>query len=123
MYCIQDPTPTPETKVVKEAQTESKSKNRILVSHISTAVRSILPFSVSVAGAEVTIRWNNIRGVNELSSASQLIPLVLGLGLLIYVLHGTLRTLYHGFKHALSEDGAENAGTTLLLSIGVRLTF
>ena len=41
----------------------------------AVVVLSIVWFIVSI---ETTIRWNNIRGVNTITSTGQLLPLVLG---------------------------------------------
>ena len=43
--------------------------------------------SVIVAATELTIKWNNIKGVNTLSSAGQMIPFVIGVGALVRILY------------------------------------
>ncbi|KAI0122241.1 hypothetical protein F4814DRAFT_408044 [Daldinia grandis] len=67
---------------------------------------SFVPFAIFVSGAEITLRYNDIRGVNTVNSASQLVPLVLALGLLVHVIGNTLIRLAYGFRHAFDEDAA-----------------
>ncbi|KAI1808629.1 hypothetical protein F4811DRAFT_500140 [Daldinia bambusicola] len=67
---------------------------------------SFLPFAIFVTGAEVTLRYNGIQGVSTVNSASQLVPLVLALGLLVHVIGTTLIRLGHGFRRAFDEDAA-----------------
>lgn len=43
--------------------------------------------SIIVVATELTIRWNRIANVNDVSSAGQLIPYVIGLGVVVRVLH------------------------------------
>ncbi|KAI0844951.1 hypothetical protein F5Y00DRAFT_273435 [Daldinia vernicosa] len=74
--------------------------------HIFLQGWSFLPFAISVSGAEITLRYNDIRGVNTVNSASQLVPLVLALGLLVHVIGNTLARLAYGFRHAFDEDAA-----------------
>jgi hypothetical protein len=38
------------------------------------------PFTLSVVSAEMIIKWNNITGVNDITTAGQLIPLLAGIG-------------------------------------------
>ncbi|KAI1469386.1 uncharacterized protein F4812DRAFT_327902 [Daldinia caldariorum] len=78
--------------------------------HIFLQGWSFLPFVIFVTGAEVTLRYNGIEGVNAVNSASQLIPLVLALGLLVHVIGTTLIRLGRGFRHAFDEDAAAPAG-------------
>ncbi|XXG96430.1 hypothetical protein Hte_002713 [Hypoxylon texense] len=77
--------------------------------HIFLQFWSLIPFAVFVSGAEVTLQYNNIVGVNTVDSASQLIPLVLALGLLVDVISKTLRKLGHGFRHAFDENAEGRA--------------
>ncbi|KAI6081536.1 hypothetical protein F4821DRAFT_25415 [Hypoxylon rubiginosum] len=93
----------------KPKPTENKADSKIatlgdIVQHIYLQFWSLIPFAVFVSGAEVTLRYNNIQGVNTVHSASQLVPLVLALGLLVDVIIKTLRKLSHGFRHAFDEE-------------------
>ncbi|OTB12306.1 hypothetical protein K445DRAFT_321291 [Daldinia sp. EC12] len=74
--------------------------------HIFLQGWSFLPFAIFVTGAEVTLRYNGIQGVNTVNSASQLVPLVLALGLLVHVIGTTLIRLGYGFRQAFDEDAA-----------------
>jgi len=49
-------------------------------------MNTIVASSVAVA-TELTIRWNQITDVRDVSSAGQLIPLVIGAGLIIRVIY------------------------------------
>ncbi|KAI1769142.1 hypothetical protein GGR53DRAFT_528981 [Hypoxylon sp. FL1150] len=66
--------------------------------------RYIFHIMFFVSGAETTLRYNNIQGVDTVNSASQLVPLVYALGLLLQVIIETLRKLTHGFRHAFDAD-------------------
>ena len=41
---------------------------------------------MAIAGIESTIRWNNIADVNNLNSAAQIIPFVIGIGVMVRAL-------------------------------------
>ncbi|KAI1384744.1 uncharacterized protein F4822DRAFT_372048 [Hypoxylon trugodes] len=75
-----------------------------IIQHIYIQGWSVIPFAVFVTGAEITIRYNNIQGVNTVDSASQLVPLVLALGLLVHVMSKTVVKLGYGFRHAFDES-------------------
>ncbi|KAL7626542.1 hypothetical protein AAE478_003314 [Parahypoxylon ruwenzoriense] len=81
-------------------------------SHIYLQAWTLIPFAVFVSGAEMTIRFNNIQGVNTVNSASQLIPLVLALGLLVHVISKMFIKLSYGYRHAFdineTDDAAES---------------
>jgi hypothetical protein len=47
--------------------------------------------SIVVVATELTIKWNHVTGVNTLSSAGQLIPFVIGLGVVVRVLYVWLK--------------------------------
>jgi len=53
-------------------------------------VNSIIVASIVTAATELTIKWNMITGVNDLTSAGQLIPFLIGVALV-------LRVVYVGF--------------------------
>jgi hypothetical protein len=55
-----------------------------LVNNFTTA-------SIVVVATELTIKWNHVTGVNTLSSAGQLIPFVIGLGVVVRVLYVWLK--------------------------------
>ncbi|KAI5843912.1 hypothetical protein DFP73DRAFT_69642 [Morchella snyderi] len=52
-----------------------------------TPAMCIILLFMSAAAVECVIMWNGVHGVNDMFSTGQLIPLVLGLGGLIQVLH------------------------------------
>jgi len=41
---------------------------------------------VAIAGIECTIRWNNIADVNNLKSTAQIVPFVIGVGVMVRAL-------------------------------------
>lgn len=43
-------------------------------------------FIVNVVSTELTLKWNHVEGINELSSIGQIIPLVVGVGSMIAVI-------------------------------------
>jgi hypothetical protein len=55
--------------------------------HIYRTLASLglLIFTYSILSIELTISWNRISGVYDISSTGQIIPLVIGLGLLMSV--------------------------------------
>jgi hypothetical protein len=46
--------------------------------------------ALSILGVELTLVWNSISGVYDISSPGQLIPLAIGIGMLGQVLWGKL---------------------------------
>lgn len=50
-------------------------------------VNNIVTATIVVVATELTIKWNRITDVNTLSSAGQLIPFVIGLGVVVRVLY------------------------------------
>jgi hypothetical protein len=42
-----------------------------------------LVLGLIVTAVELTLKWNNVRGVNDVTSAGQLIPLIVGGGTLV----------------------------------------
>ncbi|KAI0382807.1 hypothetical protein F5Y04DRAFT_279582 [Hypomontagnella monticulosa] len=81
-----------------------------ILQHISLQGWSLIPFAVFVTGAEVTLAYNNISGVNTVNSVSQLVPLVLALGLLVHVISKTIVKLVHGYRHAFDENATGRTG-------------
>lgn len=53
---------------------------------------NITVVSIIVAATELTIAWNRIKDVNEIASAGQTIPLIIGIGQIIRVLYVMLVT-------------------------------
>lgn len=60
------------------------------------SLAKIVVATIVVTGAELTIRWNDIEGVHSTSTAGQLIPLLIGIGVMVRV-----------FYKALTSDGEE----------------
>lgn len=50
-------------------------------------VNNLITATVVVVATELTIKWNHVNAVNSLSSAGQLIPFVIGLGVVVRVLY------------------------------------
>jgi len=62
--------------------------------------------SMVVSAVELTLKWNNVQGVNSIDSAGQLIPLILGIGTFI----GMVLNWERPFRNALvHEETAETA--------------
>ncbi|KAI0180806.1 hypothetical protein GGR52DRAFT_5982 [Hypoxylon sp. FL1284] len=74
-----------------------------IIQHVIVQFWSLIPFAICVSGAEVTLWYNDIQNVNTVDTASQLIPLVFALGLLVHVVSRTSMKLRHGFLHAFDE--------------------
>ena len=47
---------------------------------------TLLIASIGITSIELTLVWNNVSGVYEVSSAGQSIPLVLGVSIFVFVL-------------------------------------
>ncbi|KAJ9616751.1 hypothetical protein H2200_000470 [Cladophialophora chaetospira] len=70
---------------------DRKHRKRILAFQIvDSLIRIIISTSV-IVGTELTIRWNNIRGVNVTDTSGQLIPLCLGVTALIRIICKSFR--------------------------------
>lgn len=51
------------------------------------SILKLVAAAVVIAGTELTVAWNDIQEVNDLSSAGQIIPLALGLAIIARVLY------------------------------------
>ncbi|KAH8655007.1 hypothetical protein BGZ60DRAFT_435415 [Tricladium varicosporioides] len=88
-------------KIIEEPTRPKISRNyktKLLI--VQSALNTIVTTTVVVA-TELTISWNSIVGVWEISSAGQLIPVILGIGL-------TCQVLYIGFFGA--KESEESGG-------------
>ncbi|TVY73587.1 hypothetical protein LSUE1_G006853, partial [Lachnellula suecica] len=84
----------------KEKKHERISKRRqTILQGMQSAINVVVATSVATA-TELTVRWNRISGVLDLSTAGQLIPLIIGGGLII-------RVIYVGIFH--KQDGKDDA--------------
>lgn len=68
--------------------------HRIHTLQMLNLVKNIITSTVIVVGTELTISWNRIAGVYCLASAGQLIPFVIGLGVLSRVMYVWLKEGY-----------------------------
>lgn len=57
----------------------------------------IIAFAVLVAAVELTISWNHIKGVNNVNTSAQTIPLFLSIGFVV-------RTLFRRFAQGDDDD-------------------
>lgn len=71
---------------------------------------------LSVVPTELVIHWNNIQGVNQLDTVSQLLPFILGLGQFIDVLYRSYKKSRHGQEEAAEGDDEAEAEGTINLS-------
>ena len=58
--------------------------------------------AIEVSSTELTIRWNKIQGVNNITSVGQLIPFITGLGLFTNIVYLLLKKYV---PLSLGEDG------------------
>jgi len=67
------------------------------------SVNNIIVASIVIAATELTIKWNAVTGVNDLTSAGQLIPLLISLALVARVLY--VSSLKNGGKYGSGSGG------------------
>jgi hypothetical protein len=72
---------------------------------MQTCINFIVASSVVLA-TELTIHWNGIMGVMDISSAGQLIPMVIAIGLFCRILYVS----YHGKD---SDSNSDDSGPDL----------
>lgn len=70
---------------------------------MQTCINFIVASSVVVA-TELTIHWNGIMGVMDISSAGQLIPTVIAIGLFCRILYVS----YHGEERTADDSGPDD---------------
>lgn len=68
--------------------------HRIGTLQLLNMVQSVATATVVVVATELTIQWNDITGLNSLDSAGQLIPFVIGSGILVRVIYVFSRAGY-----------------------------
>ena len=68
------------------------------------ATYTLLLIIALIVQVELTIAWNNISGLQSVSTVGQLIPFILGVGGLIKVLWGKWRLIRSGIKETLDMD-------------------
>jgi hypothetical protein len=79
-----------EDKIQRDRMTpreQAQLDARIALLHNLDSMFKLATASAVIVAAELTIKWNTISGVNDLSSAGQLIPFVIGLGSLLRVFY------------------------------------
>ena len=59
--------------------------------------------SIVITATELTIQWNNLTGINDVSTAGQTIPLIIGATSIV-------RVLYVAFLKKDDDDGTESSG-------------
>jgi hypothetical protein len=77
-------------EVQKDDRTHSEQDSlddRVALLHKLDSIFKLATASAVIVAAELTIKWNTISGVNNLFSAGQLIPFVIGVGSLLRVLY------------------------------------
>lgn len=78
-----------------------KRRSRILVLQILDSASQAIVATVIIIGVELTIVWNNIEGVHDISSAGQTIPVFLGFGAVAMVFY--VRFFQKETEEALSD--------------------
>jgi hypothetical protein len=76
-------------------------------------VNTLLILAIGVVSTELTIKWNNIQGVYTLNSVGQLVPFIIGLGLLMNVAYLLLKkygVFHHQFEIEESPGDASGRG-------------
>ena len=63
---------------------------------LHSAIGCLFIVIVQVVSVELTIRWNNIRGLQNIGSVGQLVPLMIGVGGLSNVLYGECKARWFG---------------------------
>ena len=63
---------------------------------LNYAIGCLLIVIVQVVSVELTIRWNNIRGLQNIGTMGQLVPLMIGIGGLSSVLYGECKARWFG---------------------------
>ncbi len=104
MYTLSQASPPPHWKHVTIASDILLTQTPLVVttrSWMLTAAYQFLFIALLILQVELTIAWNHVSGLNELSSLGQLISCILGVGGLIKVLW---------VKWRLVGKGAEDAG-------------
>jgi hypothetical protein len=89
-----------EGKRWRDNFTDEELWARISLLHNLDSLFKLITASIVIVAGELTIRWNHISGVNDISSAGQLIPFVIGAGSL-------LRIFYVNWKRGPAGDGEE----------------
>jgi hypothetical protein len=76
-----------EGKRWRERFTDQELLDRINLLHNLDSLFKLVTTSIVIAAGELTIRWNNVSGVDNISSAGQLIPFVIGVGSVIRIIY------------------------------------
>ena len=66
--------------------------------------------STIVAATELTIQWNDLTGINDISTAGQTIPLIIGLSALVRVLYVALVKEDDNGEENNSNEGEDSNG-------------
>jgi len=91
--------PTFYSKIRKLALRDLQSLIRLVVAAIITAA------------TELVIEWNGIQDVNEVSSAGQTIPMVIGIGQVAQIIYAAYKYEPAGFSSIWSVSTPETAAT------------
>lgn len=72
---------------IEDQHSEEWLDRRVGTLQTLNLVQSVVTATGVVVATELTIKWNNVTGLNSLDSAGQLIPFVIGLGILVRVFY------------------------------------
>lgn len=67
---------------------------------------SLLLVSWFILAVELTLRWNSVIGIYDISSTGQLIPFIIGLLSLLRVIHITIRSTHEEVSEPSQGDSA-----------------
>ncbi|KAI1106496.1 hypothetical protein F4804DRAFT_300839 [Jackrogersella minutella] len=74
-------------KQLRRAEKRQLSKERLLGLQLLQTVFNLIVASLVVVATELTVRWNDINEVNDVSTAGQIIPVVISAGLFAHLFY------------------------------------
>lgn len=74
--------------------------------NVSSLIFSIVAIAWFVLAVELTLSWNSVSGVYDLSSTGQLIPFIIGLLGLIRAIHSVIMELLKAVRSSINQDSA-----------------
>ena len=90
--------PSPQSLLGENQADQNAAGQQFVVSFVLTtgfliqaAVTALASLALMVPAVELSIQWNQIRGVQALDSVGQLVPFILALGQFAHVAYSTLR--------------------------------
>jgi hypothetical protein len=106
---VSSPRSNQMSQVVESLSSNSRKVRLLALRKLQTFVNLAVASTV-VAATELTIQWNGIEGVGDLNSAGQLIPMLIGVGLVT-------RVLYVGIIKRDDYDDSEDDWAGRVLSL------